>query len=296
MTLQQMRYLASIGALKSISKAAQACFISQPALTQQLKQMEEELGVPLFVRARGGMELTEEGKIVMNSARGMLYAENHMRQAMDALYHEKEKAFSVMCQKTFCKSLEILIDMLRQRKYPDIKVEIIPADRESAISALEARTAAMAIFNTHMLPKGDFTYQVIRINEMYLAFSPKHSAADQVMNRGIPWTEALWDTPFLLHKEGVPARVYEDAALEKNGFVPKQIVCIENEEELRAILPEGRCAGFLPYTPHDSGVLEIPLTPPFHFYTVMAWNTTVPLREELQYLRDLLLFELHESG
>ena len=48
----------------SISKAADKLYISQPALSQQLKKMEKELEVDLFIRSNKGIDLTEEGKIV----------------------------------------------------------------------------------------------------------------------------------------------------------------------------------------------------------------------------------------
>ena len=48
----------------SISKAANELFISQPALSQQLKKLEKEFNAKLFTRSNKGIELTKEGKIV----------------------------------------------------------------------------------------------------------------------------------------------------------------------------------------------------------------------------------------
>ena len=62
MTMQQLLYALEVAQLKNVSQAAQRLYISQSALSQQLKRLEEELGYPLFSRTAHGLELTAEGK------------------------------------------------------------------------------------------------------------------------------------------------------------------------------------------------------------------------------------------
>ena len=49
---------------KSISKVANECHLSQPALSQQMKKVEDSIGMRLFERSNRGIELTEAGKLV----------------------------------------------------------------------------------------------------------------------------------------------------------------------------------------------------------------------------------------
>lgn len=58
---QKLRYFIEIAKLKSYTKAAETFFISQPALSKQMKRLEEELGFRLFSRSSGGLQLTEKG-------------------------------------------------------------------------------------------------------------------------------------------------------------------------------------------------------------------------------------------
>ena len=51
---------------KNLSKAANDLFISQPAVSQALKKLEEELGIKLFYRTKTGMNLTEDGEVLFN--------------------------------------------------------------------------------------------------------------------------------------------------------------------------------------------------------------------------------------
>ena len=57
-----LRYFAAVAAEGSLSRAAERLFVSQPALTKQIKQLEGQLGVQLFTRSRAGMTLTAAGQ------------------------------------------------------------------------------------------------------------------------------------------------------------------------------------------------------------------------------------------
>jgi DNA-binding transcriptional LysR family regulator len=62
---------------KSFSKAAEKLYISQQGLGKSIKQMEDELGVPLFYRSPQGIELTEAGRVLQSSLRIYMNAYEH---------------------------------------------------------------------------------------------------------------------------------------------------------------------------------------------------------------------------
>ena len=62
MTVTQVRYVREIAACGSMTKAAEKFYISQPALSEQMKALEAELGCTLFWRSARGTELTEAGE------------------------------------------------------------------------------------------------------------------------------------------------------------------------------------------------------------------------------------------
>ncbi|WP_304232106.1 hydrogen peroxide-inducible genes activator [Jiulongibacter sediminis] len=68
MTISQIQYLIAVAKHKNFSKAAAECFISQPALSMQIKQLEDELGGKLFDRSKNPLMLTPMGEKAVNQA------------------------------------------------------------------------------------------------------------------------------------------------------------------------------------------------------------------------------------
>ncbi|MGH3172280.1 MAG: LysR family transcriptional regulator, partial [Streptosporangiaceae bacterium] len=67
-----LRYVAAVAAEGSLSRAAERLFVSQPALTKQIKQLEGQLGVQLFTRSRAGRTLTAAGRALAGRTPGIL--------------------------------------------------------------------------------------------------------------------------------------------------------------------------------------------------------------------------------
>lgn len=84
MQLQQMRYVLEAADKKSFSAAAKSLFLSQPSLSQQILNLEKELGVALFVRHSKSVSLTEAGENFISHARKILnetdQLANHMKK------------------------------------------------------------------------------------------------------------------------------------------------------------------------------------------------------------------------
>ncbi len=72
MTLQQLTYMVKIAETKSMNKAAAELFISQPALSSAVHELEEELSVQLFIRSQRGIIVTTEGENFLSYARQMV--------------------------------------------------------------------------------------------------------------------------------------------------------------------------------------------------------------------------------
>ncbi len=72
MEIHQLRYFAKVAEIGNFTRAAEACFVSQPSLSQQIAKLEEELGQPLFERLGRGARLTEAGQKLLERASQIL--------------------------------------------------------------------------------------------------------------------------------------------------------------------------------------------------------------------------------
>ncbi|MGE3310542.1 MAG: LysR family transcriptional regulator, partial [Limisphaerales bacterium] len=84
MDLQQLRTFVAIAEERNLTRASERLFVSQPAISAQLKSLEEELGVVLFHRVPKGMQLTPSGESLLQDARRTLAA------ASGLLHHARE--------------------------------------------------------------------------------------------------------------------------------------------------------------------------------------------------------------
>ena len=72
MELRHLRYFAAVAAHGSFNRAAKNLHLTQPALSRQVKDLEDELGVPLFVRGKNAVTLTAAGELFYEEARDLL--------------------------------------------------------------------------------------------------------------------------------------------------------------------------------------------------------------------------------
>lgn len=101
MTFQTLDYIIAIAEERSISRAADRLLISQPALSRQLKRLEDQLDAKLFVREHNEMRLTDAGKIYVNGARSIQNIHEHALEDIHKL-SQSGRARSPSSITTFC--------------------------------------------------------------------------------------------------------------------------------------------------------------------------------------------------
>lgn len=132
---------------KHMTRASEELHISQPAISQSIKKLEEQLGGTLFLRSNKGMELTEEGKMFFDYVKGALEliknAENDFTSYKDLTKGE----IKIGCSTTLTKLL--LLDSINEfhKKYPNINFQIENDLTSTLINDLKLGKLDFVIFN-----------------------------------------------------------------------------------------------------------------------------------------------------
>ncbi len=87
MLLRQLEYLTALARERHFGRAADACYVSQPALSASIRKLEADLGVQIVQRGRRFEGFTAEGLAVLDSARRMLAEHEELGRALEAMRH-----------------------------------------------------------------------------------------------------------------------------------------------------------------------------------------------------------------
>ena len=164
-------YLLAIYEEQNISRAAARCYLSQPALSQQLKIYEEKLGFPIFERSRTSMTPTKQGELVLETARQIAAAEKELHDQLEML--KKNAIQNIHINIEFTMRNMFLRDIWsRVRKlYPDAKLTLISGDSENALQFLQNGSADLLIFMTKKAVPKPFIQLVFQEDHYVLAAS-----------------------------------------------------------------------------------------------------------------------------
>ena len=89
MNSKQIQYVLTLAYERSFSKAAEALNITQPSLSQYIKKIEKEVGLPLFDRTNGIVRLTDAGRIFVEAGRAIIDLEHRMEVSFSDLAANK---------------------------------------------------------------------------------------------------------------------------------------------------------------------------------------------------------------
>jgi DNA-binding transcriptional LysR family regulator len=126
--IRHLRYFIAVAELRNFTKAAEASFVAQSALSQQISRLEQELGAPLFVRGRQGARLTPAGELLLPHARRLVADEAWARAEMRSyLGLEKGRLTIGMIQTSTSASGVDVVGGIAEfsRRHPGIELHIV---------------------------------------------------------------------------------------------------------------------------------------------------------------------------
>ena len=156
MTLQQLRYITMVAEKGTISEAAKELFISQPSLTNAIRELEQEMQVTIFHRTNKGVTITAEGDEFLAYARQILDQVGLMQERYLNV-NERNPRFSVSCQH-YSFAVKAFVDMVQKfdvSEYEFAIRETKTADVISDVSTMKSEVGVLYLsdFNRKALLK-----------------------------------------------------------------------------------------------------------------------------------------------
>src|ERR671933_2940112 len=139
MELRDLRYFVTVASELHYARAARRLFISQPALSQQIRSLEGELGFKLLERNSRGVRLTPEGEAFLREAKVVVHAADHAADVARAMAEGATGHLRLSHLRTMPGGLPERVVSEYQRRYPG--VEIIPESGSTEQNVERVRAA-----------------------------------------------------------------------------------------------------------------------------------------------------------
>lgn len=218
MDIRHLKYFIAVAEELNIGRAALRLHISQPPLTRQMQQLEQEIDVQLFIRTQRGVELTQAGEIFLEEARNIL---SLMEQAIERTKRASQGKLGRLDIGIFGTgilwAIPELLNLFRNT-HPDVKVVLHTMSKKAQIEALRQKRIAIGF---HRMPPlfPDIETRLIINEPLYLAINKDHPLSKQ---ESISFRELSKHPLVLFPTGGRPNFVDRVIELCRNtGFVPE---------------------------------------------------------------------------
>lgn len=232
MNLNQLEYFVSAAETLNFTKAANKCFISQTAMTQQIKALETSIGVPLFVRDKHHVELTPAGAVYLVEAKRILERSDEAIRLAKLAAEGADGEITIGFISGFGESdcPEILTNF--HNTYPGIKMKMVRDTMSGLMNSLEKGYCDVAFTVT----PGSFSKQYPHTSHQFLnsypimaVLPPDHPLS---VRENITYSD-LADEKFIIMQPSARSKEEMEEVIliyKRGGFIP-EIVAYETEPE-----------------------------------------------------------------
>jgi DNA-binding transcriptional LysR family regulator len=239
MDLDQLHTFLEIVRLKSFSKAAQTCYRTQPAISAQVRQLEQELNTQLFERLGTRIALTPAGKIFSEFAEQILDLRRQAQDSINELDRVPRGEVVIAANEATCIYVLPQVFSEYKKRFPNVQLMV---DRSYGVRVVEAVIDNLADFGITQLPIQEKRLEVVKIysDEIKLIVAPDHPLAGR---RSVNCYD-LASPPLLLPKSGT-TRSRLNSWLEPVEHNIQVSMELDSTEMLKRFVMAGLGAAFL---------------------------------------------------
>ncbi len=233
LSLRQLRILETVARHGSYTRAAEELHLTQPAVSMQIRQLEEQIGLPLFERLGKQMVVTEAGGEILYYSRAINQALREMREVIEGLKGLSRGRLHLAVASTVNYFAPRLLAVFQQR-YPGIQLRLEVTNRESLVQLLEANAVDLVLMG---VPPKDVEVEAepFMENPLVVIAPPEHPLAGA---RQIP----LWrlaEEVFVMREEGSGTRQAMERFFRERGIQLKQGMQMTRNEAVKQAVRSG---------------------------------------------------------
>ena len=205
MTLQQLKYIVTVAETGNITEAARRLFISQPSLTNAIRELEKEMQITIFNRSNKGVGISNEGDIFLSYARQVLEQASLLEEKF-LNTREQSPRFSVSCQH-YSFAVNAFVDVIREfggNKYDFTLRETQTYEIIEDVSRLKSEIGILYTSSKNeeiirkLIKQNGLKFEELFVAKPHVFICSRHPLAD----REALTLEALEEYPYLSFEQG----------------------------------------------------------------------------------------------
>jgi len=285
MTLLQIKYFITVVSTGSVSKAAPQLFVSRPAISRALKELEEEMGVPLFARTASGLELTKIGRVVYSNFKKIQQVLNQTRVQLNN-YKEMQKDYSQEILR-FGLSPVTAVTFFPEfyqaftAASPQIKLTTVEYDYSRCVAALNDGALDFLLITDSLINKLPPGFQALDFceNELALAVSSDHPLA----HNSFVTVEDFKDESLIYLATHSDVEQLIDKRFIALGYTPQVIIRTQQISAVAEFVSKGLgCSILTKWSIPDRDrrdIVFVPIDPVSKVMVRLIWNPVLPQKE-----------------
>ena len=217
MELRHLRYFLAVAEELNVRQAAARLHVSQPPLSRQIGDLEQEVGAKLFVRSRRGMQLTEAGQMLLKEARQILFASQRAIQLAQAASRGAAGRLEIAYSAVFFDPVLLRVIRLFRERFPLVEFGLRELQYNQQVHELVDKRIDLGYVGIR-LPEleSELVFECIRRAPLWVALPPGHRLAKRRITM-----RALQNETFISFRRTAPATHNWFVNLcRSNGFVP----------------------------------------------------------------------------
>lgn len=241
LNFNQLRAFCEAARCQNFSQAARNLCVTQPAVTGQIRALEEALELKLFKKRGRRMVLSEAGALLFQQAREVFELEKRMERLVAEVRELKRGLLKIGTTKTYARYLMPGLISRFRAAYPQIKVILDEGSSLDVCHGLLELKDELAVVALAEEVKG-LTFLPFREEEVVLFAAPSHPLARR--RRGIAFAE-LEGELVILKEEGSSTRALVRRLFERRGLTPNVLLETSNLEFIKEMVEKGEGLSFL---------------------------------------------------